>query len=57
MPPTDDYQVMLYVSIDNRTHPWTIHDWVRTLRLLMPTVPGFAWDVGFIDNADHAVGE
>lgn len=57
MPPTDDYQVMLYVSIDNSTHPWTIHDWVRTLRLLMPTVPGFAWDVGFIDNADHAVGE
>lgn len=56
MPPTENYQVMLYVSISNEAHPWNIDDWVRVLKLLMPSVPGFAYDVGYIDNADYEVG-
>jgi hypothetical protein len=57
MPPTDNYQVVLYVSIDPDQCPINVTDFMYGVADGVSNYPGLTWEVGSIDNADYAVGE
>lgn len=58
MPPTEKYQVMLYVTIDPDLCLINIFDFMYAVADgVNSDIPGLEWDVGYIDNADYEVGE
>jgi hypothetical protein len=49
---------MLYVSIDPHVCPINVAGFMLGLsEAVSHRIPGLKWEIGYIDNADHGVGE
>ena len=59
MPPTDNYEVMFYLSIDatKAASGYGPEDWVEHVEHMIDDIPGVRYGLGYIDSADYAVGE